>query len=153
METFTVMFMKVRFLIVVLTLGVAFLISCNNPGGSDSQSTPTSGLVVLQAAVSFTSSNPITAYLRSDFFIDGTFVVHLESSDSGTNGSDSVEYEIAMPIGTHSVASSGTYGTSQSGSAAFSKSAVQLSIAGGQTTVYRLLSTGGSTPAIQTSQY
>ena len=145
--------MKVTLLIVVLILGVASLISCNNPGVSDKQSTPSSGSVVLQAAVSFTSSSQITAYLRSDFFIDSTFVIHLESSDSGTNGSNSVEYEIALPVGAYSVTSNGTYGTSQSGSAPFSKSAMQLSVAGGQTTVYRLLSSGGSAPAIETSQY
>ena len=90
--------MKVAYGISILMLAVVAVIACNNSGNATDPTTPTAGSVKLQAAVSFTSSNSITAYLRVDFFVDGSLITHLESSASGTNGNDLKEYQTSLPL-------------------------------------------------------
>ena len=99
-----IMIMKVKCRIGVLILAVAALIACNDPGGSTSGKPPASGTLRLQAAVEFVSySYPNTVYLYADFYVDGTLAAHLESAASGMGGSDLKEYQVTLPVGTHSV--------------------------------------------------
>jgi len=144
--------MKVAYGTSILVLAVVVVIACNNSGNANDPSTPTAGVVKLQAAVSFTSSNQITAYLRVDFFVDGSPITHLESSATGTSGSDLKEFQTSLSLGTHSISASGTYGTAQQGGSTFSKTPTDISVAAGKILTYMLTSDGGSDPVIRTSQ-